>query len=81
MRTAGPSPHCLSTACEELTTGTARRQAPDARPLCIAGQVENEIGDPNPNVPIVFLRSAEIENAYLEVLRLMGQVMRMWLGG
>lgn len=36
------------------------------------------IGDPNPEVPIVFFRSGEIDNAYLEVIRLMRQVMRMW---
>jgi hypothetical protein len=36
------------------------------------------IGDPNPAVPIVFLRSGEIDNAYLEVIRLFGQVLRAW---
>ena len=38
------------------------------------------IGDPNPAVPIVFLRSGEIDNAYLEVVRLMQQVLRAWGG-
>lgn len=37
------------------------------------------VGDPNPEVPIVFLRSGEIDNAYLEVFRLIGQVWRAWM--
>ena len=36
------------------------------------------IGDPNPEVPIVPFRSGDIDNAYLEILRLFGQVWRMW---
>jgi hypothetical protein len=38
------------------------------------------IGDPNPQVPIVLMRSGEIDNAYLEIVRLMRQVIRMWFG-
>jgi hypothetical protein len=38
------------------------------------------IGDPNPDVPIVVIRSGEIDNAYLEIVRLMRQVIRMWFG-
>ena len=38
------------------------------------------IGDPNPDVPIVLMRSGEIDNAYLEIARLMRQVIRMWFG-
>jgi hypothetical protein len=38
------------------------------------------IGDPNPTVPIVLMRSGEIDNAYLEIGRLMHQVMRTWFG-
>lgn len=38
------------------------------------------IGDPNPAVPIVFFRSGQIDNAYLEVIRLMRQVLRAWAG-
>ena len=38
------------------------------------------IGDPNPEIPIVFLRSSDLDNAYLEVLRLMRQVWWTWGG-
>lgn len=38
------------------------------------------IGDPNPDVPIVFIRSGELDNAYIEIVRLMRQVLRMWFG-
>lgn len=38
------------------------------------------IGDPNPVVPIVVFRSGEIDNAYLEVIRLVRQVFRAWSG-
>ena len=34
------------------------------------------IGDPNPEIPVAILRSHEIDNAYTEVFRLIGQVVR-----
>lgn len=34
------------------------------------------VGDPNPDIPVVILRSQEIDNAYTELFRLMGQVVR-----
>lgn len=35
------------------------------------------IGDPNPEVPVVFLRSTEFDNAYIEVVRILGQARRL----
>ena len=34
------------------------------------------IGDPNPEVPVVFLRSTEFDNAYVEVFRILAQAAR-----
>ena len=38
------------------------------------------IGDPNPEVPVVFFRSADVDNAYLELVRLFRQVWDAWMG-
>ncbi len=36
------------------------------------------IGDPNPDVAVVIFRSGDIDNAYLEVIRLLDQVVQKW---
>jgi hypothetical protein len=38
------------------------------------------IGDPNPETPVVFLRSTQFDNAYVEVVRIIGQAWRMARG-